>query len=672
MRVRVPLAALALVVSSAGPPAAGAQPAGAQTPANAAPTAAPAAPDRRVARRYSVEDFFTTVAWGGASFSRDGQRLLLSGNPTGVFNAYVVPVAGPAAGGEPQALTTSTTDAVRAVSFFRTDDRVLYTKDRGGDELNHLYVRELDGRVRDLTPGDRLKAAFAGWSRAGDRFYVTTNERDPKAFDVYEYAADGYARTLLYQNAGAFFPAGVSPDGRYVALAKAIGAADADVYLFDRRTGKTENLTPHTGAVANDAADFDADGSALYLTTDEGGEFTRLDRLDLATRTRTTVLAPKWDVMYADVSHDGKYLAVGVNADARTDVQLYALPSMRRVPTPAVPGEAGASVTGVVFSDDGRRVAFYASSSRAPNDLYVAEVDGAGGGATAARGLTRSLNPRIAPADLVDARVARFRSYDGVEVPGILYLPHGAAPNARVPAVVMVHGGPGGQARLGWNPLAQYLVNHGYALYDVNNRGSSGYGKTFFTMDVRRHGEADLGDVVAAKGLLEQTGVVDTARTAVAGGSYGGYMVLAALTLRPTAFAAGVDLFGPSNWVRTLESIPAWWGAQRDALFAKMGDPATDGERLRRVSPVFHADRIRRPLMVLQGANDPRVLQRESDEIVAAARRNGVPVEYLVFPDEGHGFVKRDNQLKGYQAVLDFLDRHVKSAGHAEQARGGA
>lgn len=655
MRVRAPLAALAvLAVSHAGPPAAGAQSPSAAPPPAAHPTHAPA---RRAVRRYSVEDFFTTVAYGGASFSRDGQRLLLSANPTGVYNAYVIP----AAGGAPQALTSSTTDAVHAVSYFRTDDRVLYTKDHGGNELNHLYVRELDGRTRDLTPGDRLKAAFAGWSRAGDRFYVTSNERDPKAFDVYEYASDGYARTLLYRNDGAFLPAAVSPDGRYVALAKAIGASDADVYLYDRRTGRTENLTPHTGAVANGAADFDADGSGLYLTTDAGGEFARLDRLDLATRQHTTVLAPKWDVMFANVSHDGKYLAVGVNADARTDLQLYALPSMRRVPTPVVPGDAGASVTGAVFSDDGRRLAFYASSSRAPNDLYVAEVGGAGDGAGAApRRLTHSLNPRIDAADLVDARVARFRSYDGLKVPGVLYVPHGAAPDARVPAVVMVHGGPGGQARVGWNPLAQYLVNHGYALYDVNNRGSSGYGKTFFAMDVRRHGEADLGDVVAAKGLLEGMGVVDTARTAVVGGSYGGYMVLAALTLRPTAFAAGVDLFGPSNWVRTLESIPAWWGAQRDALFAKMGDPAADGERLRRVSPVFHADRIQRPLLVLQGANDPRVLQRESDEIVAGARKNGVPVEYLVFPDEGHGFVKRDNQLRGYQAVLDFLDRYVK------------
>ena len=245
-------------------------------------------------------------------------------------------------------------------------------------------------------------------------------------------------------------------------------------------------------------------------------------------------------------------------------------------------------------------------------------------------------------------------------MPGILYLPHGAANASRVPGVVMVHGGPGGQARLGWNPLVQYLVNAGYAVYDINNRGSSGYGKTFFAMDDRKHGEADLGDVVAAKTLFAGSGVVDTARVAIMGGSYGGYMTLAALTLQPEAFTAGVDIFGPANWIRTLRSIPAWWSAQKTALYTEMGDPDTDSLRLVRISPLYNAEKIKRPLLVLQGANDPRVLQRESDDIVAAARRNGVPVEYIVFPDEGHGFAKRENQLKGYSAVVEFLDKHVK------------
>ena len=615
--------------------------------AQSAPAAATAA---GVAPRYPIEAFFNTVSYGGAAFSADGKRILVSNNGTGVWNIYEIPVAG----GAPRALSSSTTDAVRAIGFFPDDDRVLFTQDKGGNELAHIYVRERDGTVKDLTPGEKHRAQFGGWARDGKSFFVATNERDQRYFDLYEYQVAGYARTMLFKNEGGFFPGAVSPDRRYLALDKAITTNDGDVYLHDRTTGETRNLTQHTGQVANSSGDFSVDGKSLYLTTDAGREFAYLLRHDLATGKRDTVARPEWDVMGAGISRGGKYLTVSVNNDARTELQVYELPSMRRVPLPEVPG---ANITGVTFSKDDRQLAFYASASRAPSDLFTMPV-----GATAPTRLTTSLNSKLDPAHLVDGKVTRFKSYDGVEIPGILYLPHGATAASRVPGIVFVHGGPGGQARLGWSPLIQYLVNSGYAVYDINNRGSSGYGKTFFAMDDRKHGEADLGDVVAAKTLFASTGVVDTLRTAVMGGSYGGYMTLAALTLRPDAFTAGVDIFGPANWIRTLRSIPAWWSAQKEALYTEMGDPAQDSLRLVRISPLYHAEKIKRPLLVLQGANDPRVLQRESDEIVAAVRKNGVPVEYMVFPDEGHGFVKRENQLKGYGAVVEFLDKHVKSA----------
>jgi dipeptidyl aminopeptidase/acylaminoacyl peptidase len=310
-------------------------------------------------------------------------------------------------------------------------------------------------------------------------------------------------------------------------------------------------------------------------------------------------------------------------------------------------------ITGVDFSKDGKRLAFYVASSRSPGSLWTAELGGQ------AQQLVSSLNPAIDPEDLVEGEVVRFNSYDGLEIPGILYMPQGAS-EAKVPAMVWVHGGPGGQSRLNYSALIQYLVNHGYAVYAINNRGSSGYGKTFYAADDRKHGEADLDDVVESKKMLVATGKIDAGRIGIIGGSYGGYMTAAALTFRPDAFAVGVNIFGVTNWLRTLESIPPWWEAQRQALYAELGDPVADKERLMRISPLFHAKNITKPMMVLQGANDPRVLQVESDEIVAAARANGVPVEYIVFPDEGHGFVKRENERKGYEAVLAFLDTHLK------------
>jgi dipeptidyl aminopeptidase/acylaminoacyl peptidase len=208
----------------------------------------------------------------------------------------------------------------------------------------------------------------------------------------------------------------------------------------------------------------------------------------------------------------------------------------------------------------------------------------------------------------------------------------------------------------------QYLVNHGYVVLGINNRGSSGYGKTFFAADDKKHGHEPLLDCVDAKKYLQSLDYVDRDRIAIIGGSYGGYMVLAALAFHPNEFVAGVDLFGVANWIRTLESIPSWWEAQRVALYTEMGDPVADRKMLEDVSPLLHADLIRKPLIVLQGANDPRVLKVESDEVVAAVKKNNVPVEYIVFPDEGHGFTKKKNQIEGYSAVLKFLDRYVKGS----------
>ena len=245
-------------------------------------------------------------------------------------------------------------------------------------------------------------------------------------------------------------------------------------------------------------------------------------------------------------------------------------------------------------------------------------------------------------------------------IPNILWKPHQATAANKAPALVWVHGGPGGQTTAGYSAVIQYLANHGYVVLGINNRGSSGYGKTFLAADDQKHGREPLWDCVDAKAYLESLPYVDLERIGIIGGSYGGYMVLAALAFQPKEFKVGVDLFGVANWIRTLESMPAWWEAQRKALYEEIGNPVSDRKMLEEVSPLLHADLIHTPLIVLQGANDPRVIKAESDEIVAAVKKNGVPVEYVVFQDEGHGFTKKKNQIEGYSAVLKFLDANLK------------
>jgi dipeptidyl aminopeptidase/acylaminoacyl peptidase len=608
----------------------------------------PAEPARAPVPQHPIEDFMATTRIGGGWFSPDGNKLLFHSNQTGVFNLFAIPVAG----GQPTQLTQSTDNAVFSLGYFPKDERLLYSSDRGGNELTHIYVRERDGSIRDLTPGDKVRASFAGWAADDESFFVETNERDPRFMDLYEYASTGYARTLLLRNDEGLTLGPISRDKRYVALVKSRTSNDSDVYVFDRQTRQTKNITTHTGDVANAPAVFAPDSGSLLITTDAGREFAYLVRYTLATGQTSDVMKLDWDVAGAGFSKSGKYMTVAVNNDARTELRVLDAATMKPVPL-----EVGSdsNVNAARFSADERRMALLVNDSRTPTDLFVADVGGA------PQRLTTSLNPKIDRDHLVTAQVVRFASGDAVQIPGILYRPHSATAQAKAPALVMVHGGPGGQARLGYNPIAQYLANHGYVVYDINNRGSSGYGKTFYAMDDRRHGEADLADVVASKRMLADLGYVDGERIGIIGGSYGGYMVLAALAFQPGVFDVGVDIFGVANWVRTLKSIPSWWTAERDALYAELGDPATDEARLRRISPLFHADKITTPLIVLQGANDPRVLQVESDEMVAAVRKNKVPVEYIVFPDEGHGFVKRENEIRGYRAVLDFLDRHLKA-----------
>ena len=624
----------------------------------ATPSTAKKAAPNRTPKPYTIEQFYATTSVRDASFSSDEKRILFSSNQTGVFNVYSVPVAG----GEPTALTSSTTDTTYAVSYFPFDDRVLYTRDQGGNELNHLYVRELDGTERDLTPGEKLKAEFDGWSGDRSAFWVETNERDPKFFDLYRYDANTYQRTLLYKNEAGYNIAAVSPQARAIALVKTNGTADSDIFLWSAKTNEAKNITAHQGIADNTPQEFDPALGALYYLSNEGTEFARVRKYDVAGGRSEDVEKPQWDVLFIRFSRNGRYRATGINEDGHTVIHVFENQTGKEVSLPKLP--AG-DITAVRFADSEKRMAFYVDGDRSPSNLYVYEL----GGAAPAR-LTDTLSKEIDPADLVDSEVVRFKASDGITIPSIYYKPLQASPRNKVPALVWVHGGPGGQTRKGYSATIQYLVNHGYAVLGINNRGSSGYGKTFYVADDRKHGKEPLRDCVEGKKYLASLPYVDAGKIGIIGGSYGGYMVLAALAFQPQEFAVGVDIFGVSNWLRTLQSIPKWWESQRVALYQEIGDPANDEAMLRAISPVFHADKIKRPLLVLQGANDPRVIKPESDDIVAAVKKNGVPVEYIVFPDEGHGFTKKKNQIEGYGAILRFLDKYLKEAPPARAAKG--
>ena len=483
-----------------------------------------------------------------------------------------------------------------------------------------------------------------------------TNERDSRFNDLYRYDSETYERTPIFKNDFGADNFSVSPDGSVAAFVKSRSSADNDLYLVSLDgNGSPKLITPHEGDIAHSVYGFTPECDKLVIGTDAFGEFRQAWTHDLTSGEQELLVDDDWDVSSVSYSPSGRYRVHSVNEDASTRVTITERTSGKvlSLPTGLPKGNAG----GVRFMPDEKSLVLRINSDTSPGDIFkisLSESD--------FKQLTVALNPEINQADLVESSVIRYESFDGLEIPSILYKPKVANADNPVPALVLVHGGPGGQSNTGYDAEVQHLVNHGYAVLAANNRGSDGYGKTFYHLDDRRHGEDDLDDIVMARTYLERLDWVDNDKIGIWGGSYGGYMVMAALAFRPDAFEVGVNVFGVTNWLRTLLSIPDWWESAKQEIYDELGDPNTDdAERLHRISPLFHAENITKPVLVVQGANDPRVLQVESDEMVAAVRKNNVPVEYVLFPDEGHGFNKRKNRVTASEAYLAFLDKYLRA-----------
>ncbi|MBD0776300.1 prolyl oligopeptidase family serine peptidase [Maribacter sp. ANRC-HE7] len=602
---------------------------------------------QREIKQYTIEQFMDNESVGGGSFSFDNSNLLVSSNRSGIYNIYTIPVKG----GELTPITASDSTSVFAESYFPEDNRMLFSADGNGDEIDHLFVRELDGSIKDITPTKGAKAGFYGWSKDKSHLYYGSNKRDPRFFDVYKLSIDGYTSEMIYQNNDGLDYSEMSDDENFIALSKVMNTNDSDLFIYNVKTKETTKINDNLSA--NSAQDFSVDNTTFYYTTDDGGEFSYLMSYDLESKEKKKVVEKSWDIMGSGFTSQGNYMVVYTNEDGKNAIDILDAKTMQPIELPDFDDK---SITSVSFSDNEEWMRMYVGGSNTPSDLYTYNLK-----TKEQYKLTHVLNDAIDAEDLVNAKVIRFNSFDGTEIPAIYYLPYQASETNKVPALVWVHGGPGGQTRQNFSSLIQYMVNHGYAVLAVNNRGSSGYGKTFFKMDDKNHGEKDLQDCVEGKNWLAEQPEIDGEKIGIIGGSYGGYMTMAALTYTPEEFDVGVNLFGVTNWLRTLKSIPPYWESFREALYLELGDPySADSVRLKRISPLFHTDKVTKPLIVLQGSEDPRVLQVESDEIVAGVRKNNVPVEYVLFEDEGHGFVKKENQIEAYSRILKFLDQYLK------------
>jgi dipeptidyl aminopeptidase/acylaminoacyl peptidase len=605
--------------------------------------------EARQVSEYTIEQFMDNENAFANGYSADKTKVLMTSNRSGIYNMYTVPTTG----GELKPLTQSDSASVFGISYFPEDDRILFRMDGNGDEIYKIFMQDANG-IQRLTPAENVRALFRGWNDDGNGFFYASNERDPRYMDIYEMNLSDFSSELIYEHTDGMDFQGLSKDRKYIALGKTINTNDADLFLMNTETKEITKINENQSG--NSAEDFAPDSSALYYTTDDGAEFSYVMKYTIADGSKEKVLEKNWDVNAYYFTQNGKYQVSFSNEDAKNVMAITEVATGKQLELPNFENKA---INSASFNRDETMALLSVGGSHTPTNSYALNL------ATNEHfQLTNVLNEEINGDDLVAAEVVRFKSFDGLEIPAIYYLPHQASVENPVPALVWVHGGPGGQSRQGFNSTIQYLVNHGYAVLAVNNRGSSGYGKSFYKMDDQNHGDKDLKDCVAGKDWLATQKAIDADKIGIIGGSYGGYMTMAALTYAPEQFDVGVNLFGVTNWMRTLKSIPPWWESFKEALYLEMGDPNTeDSIRLKQISPLFHTDKVTKPLIVLQGAQDPRVLKAESDDIVEGVKKNGVPVEYVLFEDEGHGFVKKDNQIEAYSSILKFLDKYLKGEG---------
>ncbi|WP_411955329.1 S9 family peptidase [Alkalibacillus sp. S2W] len=594
--------------------------------------------------KYTIDQFMSSETIGGVSVNDDNQTILYASDESGVFNAYTVQVDGT----NRTQITQSTNDGIYPVTYLPRSHDFIFQQDHEGNEISHLYLYQSNGLITDLTPSENEKASFLQWNHDRTGFYYLSNKRDARFFDLYKMNITSWKAELVFKNEDGLNVETVAPDGKQLAIQHTVTDNESNMYIYSYENGLSQ-LNDQPGEAEFIPMMFSQNSKELYFLTNESSEFLQLKKINLATKDVTLVADENWNIESARFSPQYSFLIYSYNEDGQEKLKILSQGSIEFQPPELPEGE----LIEIKLSYDEKAMTFVTNSSVTPTDLfgYVPTNN-------QIYRLTNAQHPDIQSEELVKADIVRYQSFDGLTIPAVYYEPY-LNKDEKAPALVLVHGGPGGQSTTDYVPMVQYLVNQGYAVMAVNNRGSSGYGKSFYKAADKQHGEIDLQDCIEAKKYLISTGRIDEERIGIMGGSYGGYMVLAALAFQPDSFKVGVDIFGVSNWERTLKEIPAWWESGRQALYKKIGDPYHENDYIRSISPLFHADHIHKPLIVLQGANDPRVLKIESDEIVAEVKKNDVPVEYLVFEDEGHGFTKRTNQIKGYQAIKTFLDEHL-------------
>lgn len=599
-----------------------------------------------------IEDLYFTRSLDGASWSPDGKQVLFTTNMSGRANLWKVE----ATGGWPIQLVQS--DERQYSGTWSPDGKwIAFQQDTAGNELWDVFAVASDGGDPiNLTNTPDVREENPRWSPDGKTIALNYKPKDATAYNL----------ALLDWSARKFTPltheetpnhswqsVAWSPDGKALYANRVeVSFTDSDVYTVDVESGKTANLTPHQGKVLNIASSLSPDGKTLLITSNQKGGYQNVALLDLATKKLTWVTDTKWEAGAGDFSPSGKSFTYTLNADGLIDAFLVDAKTLHAEKIPLLAGLNGFAAYPTSYSPSGDRLLVSHESSVRAGDYWVYEV-----ASHKLSQLTHSAIASLNTAPMPESQIVHYKSFDGKTISALMWVPFNLKRDGSNPALVLPHGGPTGQEVDYWSPRVAALVSRGYICIAPNVRGSTGYGMDFQRANYQDLGGGDLQDEVYAAKFLESTGYVDSKKIGITGGSYGGFMTLMAIGKTPDVWAAGVELFGIIDWMTMLQHSDPELQQYEQSL---LGDPVKDKKVYEAASPIAYIHNVKAPLLVLQGDNDPRVPKEEAEQVVELLKKDGKTVEEHYYPNEGHGFAKRENQIDATRRTIEWLDKYLK------------
>ncbi len=608
-------------------------------------------------QQYSLEQYLNIRGAGAPQYSYNDEKIYFTQSVTGTNQVWMMdkPASWPLQ-------VTFFKDRISRYNVNPKRDLILVESDEGGSEYNQFFLMRGDGTMMEKLTDSKPKVlySFGNWSSDGTFFTYYSNERSPFFYDVFIYNIDKKSSEMVFSSDHSNYPSAISPDGNSLIITRSYTSEDNDLYLLDLKTRESKLISTHDNF--NEPAEFYArsfskDGSKLYLISNNKSDFFKLAYYDIQTGKIENLDLPflkdyeNWDVSAVFFSDDKTKMAVVLNVEGYDKLFMYDFEKKSEITIPSTLNST--SITAVRFSNNNKKIILGINSAKNPSVLYEWDVI-----TNSVAQVTFPTLAGINPESFIEPTLIKYKSYDGLEIPAFLYLPNNGDKIKQMPCIISIHGGPEGQATYGFAGLYQYFLNAGYAVIEPNVRGSTGYGKKYTALDNIRERENSVKDVASLVEYLNQRGDIDPGKIAVYGGSYGGYMVLACMTLYPDLFAAGVDIVGIGNFITFMQNTADYRRKNRESEY---GSLEKDYDFLQSISPVNKVDKIKAPLMIIHGRNDPRVPVGEAEQMYKAITDRGGNAELLIYDDEGHGIAKLKNRLDAYPKMVKFLDKYVKN-----------